>query len=165
MARQIGTGSKAASGTGRTRSIGVGVQSAFLDHLAATGSVEAAAEAVAIAPLQAYAACRSDAGFAEGWRAALRVGYDRLEAMLIERTAAVLTGASNDPLETPDVLFALRLIERQREAEAPSGKRARAGAGAADKTDAAILKRLAMLSKRHAAEEARARRTQEGGDA
>jgi hypothetical protein len=163
MAKQIADGSNR---TGCTkRGLSVTERRSFLDHLAATGSVEAAAGAVAIAPLQAYAACRTDAGFAQGWRAALRVGYDRLEAMLIERTGAMLAGEASGPLETPDVLFALRLIERQRETEAPEGKRSRSGAGAADKTDAAILKRLAMLGKRQAAEEARARRAQGGGDA
>jgi hypothetical protein len=147
MAKQIADGSNR---TGCTkRGLSVTERRSFLDHLAATGSVEAAAGAVAIAPLQAYAACRTDAGFAQGWRAALRVGYDRLEAMLIERTGAVLAGEASGPLET----------------EAPVGKRSRSGAGAADKTDAAILKRLAMLGKRQAAEEARARRAQGGGDA
>jgi hypothetical protein len=163
MAKQIADGSNRTAC--RKRGLSVTERRSFLDHLAATGSVEAAAGAVAIAPLQAYAACRTDAGFAQGWRAALRVGYDRLEAMLIERTGAVLAGEASGPLETPDVLFALRLIERQRETEAPEGKRSRSGAGAADKTDAAILKRLAMLGKRQAAEEARARRAQGGGDA
>lgn len=162
MGQGIATRSKAAASG--SKALSLKARSGFLNHLAATGSVDAAADAAEIAPIQAYAACRTDAAFAEAWRAALRVGYDRLEAMLIERTAAVLAGETSGPLETPDVLFALRLIERQREAEGLPAKRT-TGGGGADKTDAAILKRLAMLSKRHAAEEARARAAQEGGGA
>mgnify|MGYP004545414099 CR=1 FL=1 len=163
MGQGIATRSKTAASGGKALSLKA--RSGFLNHLAATGSVNAAADAAEIAPIQAYAACRTDAVFAEAWRAALRVGYDRLEAMLIERTGAVLAGEASGPLETPDVLFALRLIERQRETEGLPAKRTTAGGGGADKTDAAILKRLAMLSKRHAAQEARARAAQEGGDA
>ena len=161
-------GNRIAAGAGSTASsnkrLSSKEQSGFLNHLAATGSVELAAQAVAIAPLDAYAACRTNAGFALGWRAALRVGYDRLEAMLIERTAAVLAGDANGPLETPDVLFALRLVDRHRDMDRPEGKALKPSA-VADRTDAAILKRLAMLGKRQAAEEARARQAQGGGDA
>lgn len=166
MGQAIAAGrTDAAPGSSRAGKFDAGQRRDFLDHLAATGSVELAAEAVAIAPLKAYAACRSDPAFAAGWRAAMRVGYDRVEAKLIERTGAVLAGEASGPLETPDVLFALRLIDRRREIEAPVDKRGKSGGGAADKTDAAILKRLAVLSKRQAAEEARARQTRGGGDA
>ena len=130
MGQEIAAGrTDAASGTGRTGKLNAGQRRDFLDHLAATGSVEGAAAAVSILPLQAYAACQSDAGFAQGWRAALRVGYDRLEALLIERTGAVLAGTASGPLETPDVLFALRLIDRRREAEAPAERRGKPAGG------------------------------------
>lgn len=161
MAQQIAKVGAAAE-TDQDKKFDAKMKRGFLDRLSATGSVERAANGVGIGSLQAYAACRTDAGFARGWRAALRVGYDRLEAMLIERTAAVLTGEAKGPLETPDMIFALRLLDRQQAAREPEQAAKR---GAADKTDAAILKRLAVLSKRQAAEEARARSVSGGEDA
>jgi hypothetical protein len=163
MAQQIASGAEVPElMKAGAKSFRVKLKNGFLDHLAATGSVDASAAAIGIAPLQAYAACRTDPVFAEGWRAALRVGYDRLEAMMIERTGAVLTGGAEGPLETPDMLFALRLLDRQRGAQMPGATPEKARA--ADRTDTAILKRLAMLGKRQAAEEAR-KQVQGGGDA
>ncbi|MFV0622943.1 hypothetical protein ACBY01_02875 [Sphingomonas sp. ac-8] len=152
--------SEAPAGAKEAKSLDSAAKRRFLDQLAAIGSVERAAEAIAIAPLDAYAARRKDARFADGWGVALRVGYDRIEAMLIERTAAVLTGEAKGPLETPDMLFALRLLDRQQAVRAPDQA---AKGGAADKTDAAILKRLAVLNKRQAAEDAPAARDNAGG--
>lgn len=59
----------------------------FLEHLAATCNVQAAAAAAEVAVSTVYANRMRDAEFRADWQAALEQGYARLEAALIERAA------------------------------------------------------------------------------
>lgn len=76
----------------------------FLDHLAATCNVTASAKAAGLHWSGAYALRRRDPEFAAQWKAALAAGYDRLEAMLIERASGTgpLPESGEDAPPPPD---------------------------------------------------------------
>lgn len=57
----------------------------FLETLALTCNVTAAARSLGMAPNSPYALRARDAAFAEAWDQALTEGYDRLEASVYER--------------------------------------------------------------------------------
>ena len=71
----------------RHKYFGKRAKEAFLEHLAATCNVQASAKAAGVAVSTVYAHRMRDAQFAEDWDAALRQGYARLEAALLERAA------------------------------------------------------------------------------
>lgn len=60
----------------------------FLDHLAATCNVRRSAEAAERSERSAYALRRRDGEFAALWQAAIEIGYDRIEALALERVLA-----------------------------------------------------------------------------
>lgn len=60
----------------------------FLEHLAATCNVQAAAAVAEVAVSTVYAHRMRHAAFRAGWDAAIEQGYARLEAALIARAAA-----------------------------------------------------------------------------
>lgn len=132
---------------------------AFLDHLAGTCNVRAAAAAAGMTPPSVYHLRRKDEAFGEEWEKALHVGYEMLETELLGH---VLAGGG-DTIERADgskiiVEQALRLLGLHRNAMqgkwrgGPKLKRARP-----EDTDAAILKKLEAIDR------ARARKAAENG--
>ena len=127
----------------------------FLDHLAATCNVEASAKAAGPHVATVYALRRRDPDFAAQWRAALESGFDRLQAMLIERAMGPMVVAIG---ETPvpdaaqmDTALAMQLIEHHR--RTITGAKMRRGGpvqtrATEEETNAAILKRLKVLHRR-----------------
>src|SRR6187401_409511 len=69
----------------------------FLDHLAASCNVTAAAEAAGFSREAIYKRRRHDPCFAERWQAALEQGYARIEMALVRRAADALEGLAPDP--------------------------------------------------------------------
>jgi hypothetical protein len=72
----------------------------FLDQLAASCNVSAAAEAAGFTRYSTYKRRRRDPAFARRWQAAIEQGYARIEAMLVERASNSLEGFAPDP-DTP----------------------------------------------------------------
>ena len=133
----------------------------FLDHVAATGNVSASARFVGLGESGAYKLRRRDPDFAEQWRVALSAGFDRLQAMLIERAMGPLTVQIGDTpmpdVSTMDTELAMRLVEHHRRTIAGAPQR-RGGPvptrATEEETNAALLKRLKILHKRNQKEAA-----------
>lgn len=134
---------------------------AFLDHIAATCNVTAAARLVGMGPSSAHKLRRVDPEFSDQWRVALDAGFDRLQAMLIERAMGPLTVQIGDmpmpDVSTMDTELAMRLVEHHRRTIAGAPKR-RGGPAPSrateEETNAALLKRLKILHKRNQKEAA-----------
>lgn len=62
-----------------------GKRVAFLEHLATSANVTAAAQAAGISKVQVYRIRRRDPGFRAAWREALCEGYEALEIVLLDR--------------------------------------------------------------------------------
>lgn len=87
-------------------------RSKFLDALAATSNISAAAEAAGVPTATAYAAKKRDKAFHDRWLEALCEGYDHLEMTLLERMRHG-TPASSDVKF--DNAVALRLLGAHRD--------------------------------------------------
>lgn len=72
----------------------------FLDRLAATANVTAAARAAGFSREAIYRRRRHDPAFQERWRAAVAQAYARIELALVSRAEAALAGFAPDP-DTP----------------------------------------------------------------
>lgn len=129
----------------------------FLDELAATCSVKAAAAAVGIAPVSAYYLRRQDEEFAAGWQVALRQGYEMLELQLVgyalnaDGTGGGPRLTNGDPARPAiDVDLALRLLKDCR--DRASGRRPPTGpaplVATRAQTNAAIIRKLAAIEAR-----------------
>jgi hypothetical protein len=81
----------------------------FLQALAATSNVTAAARAAEVSPSRAYKARREHAAFAAQWRAALLEGYEHLEMEVL----GYLRG--HTPERKLDVANAIRLLGAHRQ--------------------------------------------------
>lgn len=81
----------------------------FLQALAATSNVTAAAKQAGISPSRAYKARREQPDFAGQWRAALFEGYEHLEMEVL----AQLRG--HDPGRKIDIANAIRLLGAHRD--------------------------------------------------
>lgn len=118
---------------------------AFFDHLAMTGDVAAAAGAIGKTVRSAFSMRRRSARFAVMWRAALDVGYDRLEA-------AVLRQVLGETQTTLDVGAAMLLLDRRRVAtgEATESAKRKAADGKATRAAAEreLLRRVRAFAKR-----------------
>lgn len=79
-----------------------GAEAVFLDALAATCNVTAAMEEAGISKSPLYRRRRSDRQFADHWREALEIGYERLEAQLLAAAECSLSGRVADA----DAIFA-----------------------------------------------------------
>ena len=86
----------------------------FLDHLAETSNVTAAAHFAGVNPSRAYKVRREDAAFARKWYAALLEGYEHLELETLRRLREGV------PADGPkfDIANALRLLTLHRESVA-----------------------------------------------
>lgn len=127
---------------------------AFLDHLAATCNITAAA-AVIGAPLgSVYHKRRGDPAFRAQWEDALACGYQMLETRLVGLALAGGTNADDlpgDPGEPPVCAdYAMRLLAMRQSVSAgrrDHAHRPRTPAGK-DETTAAILKKLAAIERK-----------------
>lgn len=128
----------------------------FLDHVAATCNVRYAAEKVGVVTTALYAARRRDPEFAEQWRAAIHMGYDRLEALLVQRALSprlLPLGAGKvgvpPPSDTLDIDpdLALRLLSLHRKYVVTGTRQVvqKTKQASEAETDAAILKKLRVL--------------------
>ena len=72
-------------------------ETVFLDHLAATCNVTAAAEACGFSGPAIYARRRNDPAFAERWQAALETGHAHIRMLLAQRAIEALEGFEPDP--------------------------------------------------------------------
>lgn len=130
----------------------------FLDTLAATANVKRAAASIGVDPASVYALRRRDPEFLVEWGLALEQGYQVIETLLLghvlaggDRVGAIALPDDHVPI---DVETALRVLALHRAAVAGSGRARRGGPRlqrASDgETDAAILKKLALIEKRRA---------------
>jgi hypothetical protein len=128
----------------------------FLDHVAATCNVRYAADMVGVVTTALYAARRRDPEFAAQWRAAIHMGYDRLEALLVQRALCprlLPSGAGEvgvpPPSETLDIDpdLALRLLSMHRKYVVTGTRQVvqKTKQASEAETDAAILKKLRVL--------------------
>ncbi len=147
-------------------------RAAFLDNIAATCNVAASAQLVGLGEPAAYRLRRRDPEFAEQWRVALEAGFDRLQAMLIERAMGPLNVHIGDTpmpdVATMDTELAMRLVEHHRRTIAGVPKRRGGPAptrATEEETNAALLKRLKILHKRNQKEAADAEHCNNGADA
>lgn len=69
----------------------------FLDTLAATCNISAAAEAAGFTRFTCYKRRRRDPAFAQRWDAALEQGATRIHALLLQRAIEALEGFEPDP--------------------------------------------------------------------
>ncbi|NYT42474.1 hypothetical protein HZY97_17005 [Sphingomonas sp. R-74633] len=131
-------------------------RSAFLDHLASTGNVRAAAAHAGMTPPSVYHLRRKDEEFAEEWRKALILGYEMLETILLGH----VLGGGGDMISCEDgreidVAEAIRLLGLHRNSlngkwkGGPALKRARP-----EETDAVILRKLDAIDRARAREAA-----------
>lgn len=133
----------------------------FLDHLAATCNVTRATRAAGMGNNSVYALRQRDETFAAQWRAALSAGYERLEAMLIERATLGVRAESAEALlgeapvpdpATMDIELAKWLLSRHgaREGGKPRAPGGRVTRATEAETDAALVRQLKALGKRAA---------------
>ncbi len=94
-----------------------GAEAVFLEELAATANVTAAAEACGFSDTAIYKRRLRDPGFAAAWADALAHGYTRIEAMLIETATESLRRtpiAGDRPLPAVGFNDALNLLKLHR---------------------------------------------------
>lgn len=123
----------------------------FLDHLAATCNVKAAAAAIGVNPGSVYALRRHDLSFVAEWDKALDHGYQLLETMLVGHALAGGAGQEVDDgvpaFGKVEVDSALRLLAARRNHGSERSRRGGPARHRATKaeTDAAILKKLGAI--------------------
>lgn len=98
----------------------------FLDHLAASCNVTAAAAAAGFSGSALYQRRSRDPGFAERWQLALDQGYARIEELLVRRATETLEGRVPDPTTPIPVMTvrdAISILGLHRSAVRGDGKR------------------------------------------
>jgi hypothetical protein len=123
----------------------------FLDHLAATCNVTAAAEACGFTVRAVYYRRRRDPGFAQRWQAALEIGSGRLGALLLQRAIEALEGFAPDPdtpIPTMSVKDALAILgHHRREVEGgPRSRRQWARPRSLDEMADSIMRKLTAIA-------------------
>ena len=135
----------------------------FLDVLALTCNVKFAAAEAGAVPSTAYRARRTDPEFAELWREALLAGYERLETELLQRALqsinAISPGdgghavveAADAAVEKMDINAILKVLAHRRGTVEggmrPSRRDVRRRIATEEETNAALLKKLAILER------------------
>lgn len=137
-----------------------GMRRRFLDHLAATCNVKAAAEAIEVDPGSVYYLRRRDPAFTAEWAEALELGYQMLETRLVGH--ALAGRGRTDAIEqdgigaiNPDLALVMLAAHRNAMAGKPSRGGPRPQRATEEETNAALLKKLDAIEKR---------RREEGGD-
>jgi hypothetical protein len=125
----------------------------FLETLAASANVTAAAQAAGFSTTAIYKRRLNDARFAARWAEAMEVGYTRLECLAIEAGAAALAGTPLDAggplprMTAADVLNLLRL-HRAAVKGGPAQRYAwRAQEPDIEEVRAEVLRRVAVLGR------------------
>ena len=90
----------------------------FLEELAITSNVAAAAAVADLPTSKVYALRRTDPDFAKAWYAALAEGYDNLEMELLAHLRGSEIGVSTEPPRKFDTATALRCLTAHRESVA-----------------------------------------------
>ncbi|HMC91056.1 MAG TPA: hypothetical protein VKI45_01225 [Allosphingosinicella sp.] len=129
----------------------------FLETLAETCSVKAAAEAAGIRTAYCYRLKLKDAAFAAEWQDAIAIGYAQVEERLIlDATGRAANdddadGGAPGRMDKYEREQALNLLKYHREEaifRTTSRRGPAGGLAAEDETDRAILARLAIVRKR-----------------
>jgi len=144
----------------------------FLDALAGSCNVRKAAAAAGLHASNAYALRQRDPAFADLWKEALALGYERLEEALLEHALRSMNAIEIDPLDTPplgqgpaaeqaqpgsgaivalstkDVQLALLLLNRHRGTVEGRGKPAARRRATPEETNAALRKQLDVLARK-----------------
>jgi hypothetical protein len=117
----------------------------FLAQLAVSAHVEQAAAEAGLALDTLHERRRRDPAFAQGWRAAVLTGYDRIEAALIRRAL----GQPDAPGAKLDVQLALALLTKHRPAVERAAKEAKEAGFRAprDVAEAVLLGKLKAYAK------------------
>lgn len=101
---------------GGARRVGTKKIDRFLETLAESSNVRAAAEAAGIEPRTVYRLRRNDPEFARAWYAALAEGYDNLEMEMLEHLRSAGQGAEETARSRRfDTATALRCLAAHRE--------------------------------------------------
>jgi len=133
----------------------------FLEELAATCNVRAAAEKCGFSTTAIYQRRMRWPGFAAAWAEAIEQGYARIEAMLIERaTDSLRTEPIEGSGEAPamSVAQAMNLLKLHRASVrggAPQNYAAREKAPDMDEVRASILRKIEAIKRAEAREAAR----------
>ncbi|MCY7339583.1 MAG: hypothetical protein LH465_06480 [Sphingomonas bacterium] len=93
------------------------VETRFLAALAATCNVKAACAEVGLAHSSAYAHRKRWRGFAEAWDAAIKLGYVRIEAALIERGCNLFSDydeVPDNPIGAMSAAEAIQLLQMRK---------------------------------------------------
>lgn len=129
-------------------------RAAFLDELAGTCNVRAAAKAAGVTPASVYRLRRKDPGFAEEWREALLAAYEMLETELLGHLLSGKTGPMARPeggeVQVKDAMFLLDAHRRGMQGKwrgGPPLQRANP-----EDTNKAILKKLEAIDRARALE-------------
>jgi len=126
---------------------------AFLEELAATANVRAAAATAGFSTTAIYKRRMRWPGFAEAWDEALEQGYVRIETMLVERATDSLSGepiAGDRPVPAMTVAEAMNLLRLHRASVrggAPQRYDARAKAPDFDEVRASILRKIEAIER------------------
>lgn len=120
----------------------------FLDHLAATSNVTAAAAQAGISTSRAYKVRREEQGFARQWLAALAEGYTHLELEVLRRLREGDFKTADG--EKFDFANAIRLLAAHRDTAASSQSKARDVS--ADEVRASIDRKIEEIRRRIAKE-------------
>ncbi len=132
-------------------------QRRFLDALAATCNVRAAALEAGVDRRTIYRHRASDDAFYQAWEQALDIAYDRLEWLMLEQGGAAEPLAPPDPaaaeargVATPDFDKAYKIMAMYLKKRARDGGRApqRGRAATREETNAALLKSLETARRR-----------------
>ena len=123
----------------------------FLDHLAATCNVTAAAEACGFSGAALYYRRRNDPAFAKRWQAALEIGYAHIEALLLQRAIEALETFAPDPtvaIAEPAFKEARQLLGHHRAAVqgGPRSRRQWARPRSLDEVRDSILRKLEAVA-------------------
>ena len=133
----------------------------FLDHLAGTCNVRAAAAAAGMTPPSVYHLRRKDEDFGEEWQKALHVGYEMLETELLGHVLAgggdVVERSDGSRISVEHALKMLGLHRNSMQGKWRGGPKLRRAKP--EDTDAAILKKLEAIDRN------RARKAAENGGA
>ncbi|MGK6318706.1 hypothetical protein [Sphingomonas sp. DT-204] len=124
----------------------------FLDHLAASCDVKASARQIGVDPASVYALRRKDPGFAEGWSAALALGYELLETQLIGHALAGGGPTIDNGRDPIDCDLALRLLAAHRDHDRAGPARRRRGGPplkrlSREELEAVLLKKLEAVER------------------
>jgi len=141
-------------------------EAVFLEELAATCNVTAAAEAAGFSTTAVYQRRMRWPGFAAAWAEAVEQGYARIEAMLVERatdslrSTSILRQAQDEREDRPAPTFAealnlLRLHRASVRGGAPQDYRAREKAPDMDEVRASILRKIEAIERADAGKAAR----------